>query len=365
MEAISVKESPKEISERNIAMKAKLISLLALLLALVLLAACALAATANATVVAPETVKLTAPFAGTLKAFDLTAGDAVAAGDTLFEIDTTPVYAAQSGTVAAVFAAAGDDAGGVASHYGALAYVEPVHPLYIAASNRDAYDDDDNRYLHAGETLHLKCNSEKGTGMVTQVSGDEYVVEILTGNFDVGDTVRCYRESSMPSDSETGRGKVCRYADIAVNASGRVAVVHVQPGDSVAVGDLLFEVVDALSARGASPVITSPIDGAVTVLSAVSGAQVYRGQLLCEIADLGALELSVELDELDYAGVRVGDTLSYTLDAYGERTFSGTVTEIRPIGSARQNATYFDVRVTVPADVTILPGMNATVTLNK
>ena len=82
-------------------------------------------------------------------------------------------------------------------------------------------------------------------------------------------------------------------------------------------------------------------------------------------ADLGALELSVELDELDYAGVRVGDTLSYTLDAYGERTFSGTVTEIRPIGSARQNATYFDVRVTVPADVTILPGMNATVTLNK
>ena len=82
-------------------MKAKLISLLTLLLALTLCAACALAATANATVVAPETVKLTAPFAGTLKAFDLTAGDAVAAGDTLFEIDTTPVYAAQSGTVAA------------------------------------------------------------------------------------------------------------------------------------------------------------------------------------------------------------------------------------------------------------------------
>ena len=34
MEAISVKESPKGISERNIAMKAKLFSLLALLLPL-------------------------------------------------------------------------------------------------------------------------------------------------------------------------------------------------------------------------------------------------------------------------------------------------------------------------------------------
>ena len=346
-------------------MKAKLITLAALLLALCLCCTCALAATANATVVAPETVKITAPFSGTLKAFGLTAGDAVSAGDPLFELDTTPVYAGEDGVVAAVFAAAGDDAAGVANHYGALAVIEPKHPLYIAASNRDAYDDDDNRYLHAGETLHLKCGSEKGTGLVTQVSGDDYTVEILTGSFDVGDTVRCFRESSMPSDSETGRGKVKRYADIAVNGSGRVAAVHVQPGDSVSVGDLLFELVSADSARGESPVISAPLSGAVMALHAVSGAQVYRGQLLCEIADLDALELSVELDELDYAAVRVGDQLAYLLDAYGDKTFVGTVTQIRPVGSARQNATYFDVRVTAPEGVALLPGMNATVTIEK
>ena len=344
-------------------MKTKLSVFVALILCLTLISACALGATANASIVAPETAKVIAPFAGTLRPFDWSAGESVEAGDVLFEIDTIPVYANQSGTVAAVLAGVGDDADGVITRHGAMAVIEPELALYIAADTREAYDDEDNKYLHAGETLYLKCGSEKGEGRVTSVNGQNYVVEILDGSFDVDDTVRCFRESSMPSDSETGRGKVKRYPDVNVLSSGRVAKVHVQPGDKVAAGDLLFEMIDALSAKDASPVITAPVSGAVTLLQAVSGAQVYRGMLLCEIADLSALELSAEVDELDLTSIRVGDVLPYTLDAYGDKAFSGTITEIRPIGSPRQNATYFDVRITPPLDVTALPGMNATVTL--
>lgn len=337
----------------------------ALLLALTLLCAGALAATANATIVAPDTVKITAPFAGTLLPFDLTATQEVAAGETLFEFDTVPVYATQDGTVAAVFASAGDDASGVQSRYGALAVIEPTLPLYIDANTDQAYDDDDNRYLHAGEMLYLKCGNEKGTGRVTGVSGKHYTVEILTGSYDVDDTVRCFRESTTPSDSETGRGKVKRYDDVNILAEGRVAKVHVKPGDSVRVGDLLFEMIDAQSAKNATPVITAPAAGAVSAVCVASGAQVYRGALLCEIADLSTLELSVEVDELDLEKIKVGSVLSFTLDAYAGQTFSGAVTEIRPIGAACQNATYFDVRVTAPEGVTLLPGMNATVTLGE
>ena len=346
-------------------MKTKLSVFTALLLALTLVCACALAATANATIVAPDTVKITAPFAGTLLPFDLTATQEVAAGEALFELDTIPVYAAQSGTVAAVFAKAGDDASGVQSRYGSLAVIEPTLALYVDADTAQAYDDDDNRYLHAGETLYLKCGNEKGTGVVTSVSGKNYIVEILTGSYDVDDTVRCFRESSMPNDSETGRGKVKRYDDVSVVSDGRVARVHVKPGDSVQVGDLLFEMIDAQSARNASPVITAPASGAVSALYVASGAQVYRGALLCEIADLSTLELSVEVDELDIDKIRIGDVLAFTLDAYDGQTFSGAVTEVRPIGTARQNATYFDVRVTAPQGVTLLPGMNATVTIGE
>lgn len=344
----------------------KMMSVAAFAAALTLTASCALAATADAKIVAPNTEKITAPFAGTLLPFDYGTGDSVSAHETLFTLDTTPVYATQAGTVSAVFASVGDDASGVAAHYGALAVIEPKNALYIDASTDQAYNDADNRYIHAGETLYLKLSNDKGTGVVTSVSGKKYTVEILSGSFDVDDTVRCFRESTTPSDSEVGRGKVTRYADVQVNAnSGRIAAVHVKPGDTVEVGDLLFELVDAQSEKNASRSIAASKDGVITSMNTASGAQVYRGQLLCEVADLSTLELSAEVDELDLNSIAVGDTLSYTLDAFDGETFTGTVTQIDSVGAKKQNATYFDVRITLPAGKTLLPGMNGTVTINK
>ena len=344
----------------------KMMSVAAFAAALTLTASCALAATADAKIVAPNTEKITAPFAGTLLPFDYETGDSVSAHETLFTLDTTPVYATQAGTVSAVFASVGDDASGVAAHYGALAVIEPKNALYIDASTDQAYNDADNRYIHAGETLYLKLSNDKGTGVVTSVSGKKYTVEILSGSFDVDDTVRCFRESTTPSDSEVGRGKVTRYADVQVNAnSGRIAAVHVKPGDAVEVGDLLFELVDAQSEKNASRSIAAGASGVITSMNTASGAQVYRGQLLCEVADLSTLELSAEVDELDLNSIAVGDTLSYTLDAFDGETFTGTVTQIYSVGTKKQNATYFDVRITLPAGKTLLPGMNGTVTINK
>ena len=346
-------------------MKNKLIVFCALALALTLSCAAALGATANATIVAPNSVKVTAPFSGTLKPFDLAQGDAVTAGDLLFTMDTTPIYAQADGKVTAVFAEKGDDASGVMNRYGALAVIEPENMYYIAANTQNAYDKEANRVLHAGETLYLKCGNEEGEGRVTSVNGANYVVEILDGDFELNDTARCYRDSDHDYDSETGRGKVARYADTSVAAQGRIAAVHAQAGEMVRTGDVLFEVVDAVSEKDAPLTLTAQTDGAIAYMGTVSGAQVYRGQLLCEIADLSTLELSAQVDEIDLASVRVGDVLTFTLDAYAGETFSGTVTEIRPIGTARQNATYFDVRITLPTGKTLLPGMNGTVNVGQ
>ena len=117
----------------------KMMSVAAFAAALTLTASCALAATADAKIVAPNTEKITAPFAGTLLPFDYETGDSVSAHETLFTLDTTPVYATQAGTVSAVFASVGDDASGVAAHYGALAVIEPKNALYIDASTDQAF----------------------------------------------------------------------------------------------------------------------------------------------------------------------------------------------------------------------------------
>ena len=335
--------------------------LLALLLCL--LSTAALASTSDATIVAPETFKITAPCAGTLLPFDWLQGDVVSAEDILFTYQTTPVYSPDAGKLVAVYAAAGDDAGRVQSRYGALAVIEPVHPLYLAASNSQAYDDDENKYLHAGEFLYLKNGNDKGTGRVTSVNGDNYTVEVLTGPFEPGDTVRCYRDSGHSNDSETGRGKVHRYPDITVTGEGRIVSVLATAGTPVQTGDRLFETLDILAAPGQSLSIPAGVSGVLSALPVTGGQTVARGQLLCEIQNLSKLELSIELDEMDLPSVRVGDSLSYTLDAYPDRTFTGTVLRIYPLGSPRQNATYYDVRLSVSGEVPLYPGMNGTVTI--
>ena len=339
---------------------------MALLIALSIVMPCAaFAQTAEAIVIAANTVKITAPYSGTLLPFDIAQGDTVSAGDVLFRMDETPVYAPEDGTVSAVFATPGDDAAGLTGRYGGLVAIESAHPKYIAANIREAYNDAENKWVHAGEILYLKKGNDKGTGRVTQVNGDDYTVEILTGNFDVDDNVQCYRESGYANDSATGRGRVKRYPDTRIQASGRIASVLVSAGDSVSTGDVLFTVRDTSAPKDARSEIEASAGGPVSALYVRSGSMVVRGMLLCEIADLSSLVLSCDLDELDIAGIHAGDTLSFTLDAYGDRTFTGTVMELRPLGEKRTNASYYDLRISLPKDGNFLPGMNATVLLGE
>ena len=317
----------------------------------------ALAATADAIIIAPRTVKLTAPFSGMLLPFDVLQGDEVQAGDILFTMDAEPVYAGRAGTVSAVFAGKGDDACAVTEQYGSIAVIEAIPARYIEAG-AESVTSDSAKWMHAGESLTLRSGSERGLGRVMWVQGQRYAVEILSGRFDLDDVVRCYRDGTS-----TGRGIVRRMPDVSVTASGRISDVYVTPGDSISVGDLLFETIGADSPKDADRTIEAPVSGAVTKLAVASGSQVLRGQLLCEIADLSQLQLSCDMDELDYSRVHVGDILSYTLDAWPGQTFTGEVLQIRPLGEKRTNASYFDLRISLPDSVPLLPGMNGTVTI--
>lgn len=210
----------------------KMMSVAAFAAALTLTASCALAATADAKIVAPNTEKITAPFAGTLLPFDYETGDSVSAHETLFTLDTTPVYATQAGHGFRRVCIRRRRRKRRGRRTTARWRSSSRRTLCISTlPTMQAYNDADNRYIHAGETLYLKLSNDKGTGVVTSVSSKKYTVEILSGSFDVDDTVRCFRESTTPSDSEVGRGKVTRYADVQVNAnSGRIARRACQAG---------------------------------------------------------------------------------------------------------------------------------------
>ena len=324
--------------------------------------------TANAVAESENVYRVTAPYSGVLLPFDLESGDTVAAGDTLFSMDTLKVYAPEDGVLRAVFPEPGDLCSDVTTLYGMIACIERTLPQVADASTSGAYNDEENRLIHVGETVYFYQTSDKdneGEGRVTAVNGSDYTVELTAGDFENGDNIKIYRDEKMGTKSCIGSGTIERAADVAVNGTGRVLSCAVQPGQTVRKGQLLFE----LSGQDAQAdvtgaTVTASHAGAVELAAGVSsGQQVYKGQLLASIHDLGVMNVVAEVDEMDLERVHVGDTLTVVFDCQPQEEVSGTVTDISLIGNAKQNATYYDVTISISTSWQVLPGMNATVWL--
>ena len=71
----------------------------------------------------------------------------------------------------------------------------------------------------------------------------------------------------------------------------------------------------------------------------------------------------VQVDEVDLDRVHVGDSLKVICDRYPDTELSGTVLSIAGLGVQKQNATYYDVKLSISTSLELLPGMNATVYL--
>ncbi len=110
--------------------------------------------------------------------------------------------------------------------------------------------------------------------------------------------------------------------------------------------------------------ITSPIDGVVLSRDIELGQLVAANpqpQSLFEIAtDLRRLKIDIDVSEADVGGVKVGQTLSFRVDAYPARTFNGEVREIRPAPRFKQNTVYYTVIGHIDnSDLALRPGMTA------
>jgi len=347
---------------------------LALLCTLIMLPTLALAddlagcPTASAVVDAAEEIYVTAPFSGTLETFRWAMGDTVQAGDTLFAYQTTPVYAPFDGKVSALFAREGDDASAATARYGMIAAIEPENPYLIQATTTGAYDKSDNKFIHPGETLYYKSSNNsriKGSGRVISVSAEGYVVEVLTGEPEIAESVSLYRDSDYIKESNVGKGRCAAAAPIPVTGTGRVYQCHVQEGDSVHAGDLLFELLAYDAAPNASNSIVMGRKAAILALNCLPGQQVYKGQLLAALYDPSQLVLTALVDEVDIASLATGGKVSLILDCQPDTVYEATITAISQVGIQKQNACYYEVTLTLPQVNTLRLGMNATVYLNK
>ena len=115
-------------------------------------------------------------------------------------------------------------------------------------------------------------------------------------------------------------------------------------------------------------VITSPVDGIVLARNVEIGQTVTSGlqtpTLFVIARDLGTMQVSAAVDESDIGHVAVGQPVTFTTDAYGTETFTGTVSEVRLQPVVTQNVVTYTTIITVPnPGAKLKPGMTATVSI--
>lgn len=114
----------------------------------------------------------------------------------------------------------------------------------------------------------------------------------------------------------------------------------------------------------AHTIITSPVDGTV-VAREVSVGQTVAASLqtptLFSIAqDLRKMEVDLSVGEPDIGNVRAGETVTFTVLAYPNRTFVGKVSQVRINPTITTNVvTYTTVVLVDNSDGKLLPGMTA------
>ncbi len=109
-------------------------------------------------------------------------------------------------------------------------------------------------------------------------------------------------------------------------------------------------------------IIVAPVSGIVINRKIDIGqtvAAAFQTPELFSIAqDLTQMRIEALVAEADVSRVRLGQAVSFTVDAYNDRQFNGTVSQVRLNPSTQQNVVTFTVVVDVPnPDGALLPGM--------
>jgi len=114
--------------------------------------------------------------------------------------------------------------------------------------------------------------------------------------------------------------------------------------------------------------IRSPVDGIVVSRNVDVGQTVaasFTTPTLFTIAqDLTKMEIDTSVDESDISRIKVGQPASFTVDAYPEQQFTGSVIQIRNAPVVTQNVvTYVTVIGVRNKDLKLKPGMTANVSV--
>jgi HlyD family secretion protein len=167
------------------------------------------------------------------------------------------------------------------------------------------------------------------------------------------DRVKELSKGKVPSQSDLDAAEAAFERAKADDASAAAAVAQAQATLEVTQTDI------------GKAVIRSPIDGVVLDRSVELGqtvAAAFQAPVLFTLAeDLTKMELHVDVDEADIGQVKEGQEATFDVDAYPDRTFKATITQIRYGSKTVEGVVTYETLLRVDnSDLSLRPGMTAT-----
>lgn len=227
----------------------------------------------------------------------------------------------------------------------------------------------------------------------TAAGGELYNVEIQIDNpGSLKEGMQASAEIQTPSgivsSVENGALAYLNSTKLRSDAGGTVKTVNAMENQYVNAGDTLLEItnddlkltldttdlklqnlqrqLEIQTEQLAYYKITAPNSGMITSLTAKEGDTVKQGDVLAVVADMGHMQFSVSVDELDIAKVQVGQRVDITVDALEETTtkpLTGQVTKTAMEGTSSGGVTTYPVTISVNETDKLKAGMNANATI--
>jgi HlyD family secretion protein len=249
-----------------------------------------------------------------------------------------------------------------------------------------------------------------------------YIYKGKAAPIQVGPTVQVERGDISSMVSATGTISPVNLVDVSSKITGLIKEVKVKENDQVTVGEVLlilddthlqalvaqaqarlanatgiYERTQRLEAIGAvttqaldtsrsdhsvaqaayedavsqlnDTVIRSPINGQVIGKPTPAGQAVAPGvstpMVLLTVADMSKMQIETQVDESDIGKIQVGQKVTFTVDAYPTKTFSGVVSNVSQKATVVSNVVYYKVLVDVDAAENLLkPTMTARVSIH-
>ncbi len=162
--------------------------------------------------------------------------------------------------------------------------------------------------------------------------------------------------SSLIAQQEKDAAATTAHAAEADLNIARAAVAQARAAQEIAEADLRHTT------------ITSPVDGIVISRNVDVGQTVaasLQAPTLFTIAkDLTKMRVDISIDEADIGKIHIGQEVTFTVDAYLDTTFTGTIRDIYNQPIVLQNVVTYDAVIQVEnPDVRLKPGMTANVVI--